>query len=327
MTVGGVYPKVDMTGGSSRFPDMERVVLDYWNSDGTFQASLQHRAGCEEYVFNDGPPFANGLPHYGHLLTGYVKDIVPRYRTQQGYHVPRVFGWDCHGLPAELEAEKQLGITDKAQIEEMGLEKFNEYCAKSVMHYADEWEDYVTRQARWVDFENGYKTMDPEYMESVMWAFKELYDKGLIYQGFRVLPYSWAEHTPLSNQETRLDDSYRERQDPTVTVALPVRGARQGFAAERTLQKHALLADASLIAWTTTPWTLPSNLALAVHPEVEYALVRVGEDGAEGFAGQLLVLASDLVGAYAKELGESREVVDTFTGAELEGLEYEPVFD
>ncbi|WP_066526304.1 isoleucine--tRNA ligase [Corynebacterium bouchesdurhonense] len=327
MAVGGVYPKVDMTGGSSRFPDMERVVLDYWNSDGTFQASLQNRAGCEEYVFNDGPPFANGLPHYGHLLTGYVKDIVPRYRTQQGYHVPRVFGWDCHGLPAELEAEKQLGITDKAQIEEMGLEKFNEYCAKSVMHYADEWEDYVTRQARWVDFENGYKTMDPEYMESVMWAFKELYDKGLIYQGFRVLPYSWAEHTPLSNQETRLDDSYRERQDPTVTVALPVRGARQGFAAERTLQEHALLADASLIAWTTTPWTLPSNLALAVHPAVEYALVRVGEDGAEGFAGQLLVLASDLVGAYAKELGESREVVDTFTGAELEGLEYEPVFD
>lgn len=327
MTVGGVYPKVDMTGGSTKFPDMERVVLDYWNSDGTFQASLQNRKGCEEYVFNDGPPFANGLPHYGHLLTGYVKDIVPRYRTQQGFFVPRVFGWDCHGLPAELEAEKQLGITDKAQIEEMGLEKFNEYCATSVMHYADEWEDYVTRQARWVDFENGYKTMDPEYMESVMWAFKELYDKGLIYQGFRVLPYSWAEHTPLSNQETRLDDSYRERQDPTVTVALPVRGARQGFAAERTLHEHASLADASLIAWTTTPWTLPSNLALAVHPDVEYALVRVGEDGADGFAGRLFVLASALVGAYAKELGDSREVVDTFTGAELEGLEYEPVFD
>ena len=125
--VGNVYPKVDMTGGSDRFPDMERVVLDYWGADGTFKASLEQREDCEEYVFNDGPPFANGMPHYGHLLTGYVKDIVPRFRTMAGYHVPRVFGWDCHGLPAELEAEKQLGITDKAQIEDMGLEQFNEY--------------------------------------------------------------------------------------------------------------------------------------------------------------------------------------------------------
>ena len=321
--VGNVYPKVDMTGGSDKFPEMERVVLDYWNSDDTFQASLEQREGCEEYVFNDGPPFANGLPHYGHLLTGYVKDIVPRYRTMTGYHVPRVFGWDCHGLPAELEAEKQLGITDKAQIEDMGLEKFNEYCAKSVMHYAGEWEDYVTRQARWVDFENGYKTMDPEYMESVMWAFKELYDKGLIYQGFRVLPYSWAEHTPLSNQETRLDDSYRDRQDPTVTVTLPFTGARAGFAAERTWAEHPELHDAAAIAWTTTPWTLPSNLALAVHPEVEYSLVK---PGAEGVVDKQLLLATNLLGAYAKELGEY-EVVATFTGAELEGIEYEPVFD
>ena len=325
--VGGVYPKVDMTGGSSRFPDMERIVLDYWNSDGTFQASLKNREDAEEYVFNDGPPFANGLPHYGHLLTGYVKDIVPRYRTMSGYHVPRVFGWDCHGLPAELEAEKQLGIKDKAEIEDMGLERFNEYCAKSVMHYADEWENYVTRQARWVDFENGYKTMDSEFMESVMWAFKELYDKGLIYQGFRVLPYSWAEHTPLSNQETRLDDSYRERQDPTVTVTMPFTGGREGFAAATTWEEHPELHDAAAIAWTTTPWTLPSNLALAVHPEVEYSLVRVAVDGVEGFAGAKLLLATDLMGAYAKELGTDPEVVATFTGAQLEGLEYKPVFD
>ena len=325
--VGGVYPKVDMTGGSSRFPDMEQVVLDYWEKDDTFQASLDNRSDAEEYVFNDGPPFANGLPHYGHLLTGYVKDIVPRYRTQAGYYVPRVFGWDCHGLPAELEAEKQLGIKDKAEIEDMGLERFNEYCAKSVMHYADEWEDYVTRQARWVDFANGYKTMDPEYMESVMWAFKELYDKGLIYQGFRVLPYSWAEHTPLSNQETRLDDSYRERQDPTVTVTLPFTGGREGFAAAKTWEAHPELHDASAIAWTTTPWTLPSNLALAVHPEVEYSLVRVAEDGASDFVGAKLLLATDLMGAYAKELGTDPEVVATFSGAQLEGLEYQPVFD
>ena len=321
--VGNVYPKVDMTGGSDKFPEMEHAVLDYWNKDETFQASLEQREGCEEYVFNDGPPFANGLPHYGHLLTGYVKDIVPRYRTMTGFHVPRVFGWDCHGLPAELEAEKQLGITDKAQIHDMGLEKFNEYCAKSVMHYAGEWEEYVTRQARWVDFENGYKTMDPEYMESVMWAFKELYDKGLIYQGFRVLPYSWAEHTPLSNQETRLDDSYRDRQDPTVTVTMPFTGGRAGYAAEKTWAEHPELHDAAAIAWTTTPWTLPSNLALAVHPEVEYSLVKPGD---EGVVDTPLLLATNLLGAYAKELGEY-EVISTFTGAQLEGLEYEPVFD
>ena len=322
--VGNIYPKASFEG--ENFPELEQSVLKYWNADGTFQASLDNREGAEEYVFNDGPPFANGLPHYGHLLTGYVKDIVPRFRTMAGYHVPRVFGWDCHGLPAELEAEKQLGITDKGQIEEMGLEKFNEYCAKSVMNYAGEWEDYVTRQARWVDFENGYKTMDPEYMESVMWAFKELYDKGLIYQGFRVLPYSWAEHTPLSNQETRLDDSYRDRQDPTVTVTMPLTGARAGFAAEQTWAEHPELHDTAAIAWTTTPWTLPSNLALAVHPEVEYSVVRVGEDGAEGFVGKQLLLASTLLGAYAKELGEY-ECLSTIPGAALEGLEYQPVFD
>lgn len=315
--VGHVYPKVDMTGGSSKFPDMERTVLDYWNEDGTFQASLNNREGCEEYVFNDGPPFANGLPHYGHLLTGYVKDIVPRFRTMSGYRVPRVFGWDCHGLPAELEAEKQLGITDKSQIEDMGLAKFNEYCGTSVMHYADEWENYVTRQARWVDFENGYKTMDLEYMESVMWAFKELYDKGLIYQGFRVLPYSWAEHTPLSNQETRLDDAYKERQDPTVTVTFPITDTKG----------HEELIDAAFIAWTTTPWTTPSNLAVAVGPEVEYSLVQVGEDtSVPEFAGAKLVLATDLITSYAKELGENPEVLATYRGADLEGITYEPLF-
>ena len=318
-----VYPKVDMTGGSQKFPEMEQIVLDYWKKDGTFQASLKNREGAEEYVFNDGPPFANGLPHYGHLLTGYVKDIVPRFRTMTGYHVPRVFGWDCHGLPAELEAEKQLGITDKAQIQDMGLAKFNEYCGQSVMHYAGEWEDYVTRQARWVDFENGYKTMDIEYMESVMWAFKTLYDKGLIYQGFRVLPYSWAEHTPLSNQETRLDDSYKERQDPTVTVTLPLTGAREGFPAVTTWENTPDLHTAEALAWTTTPWTLPSNLALAVGPEIEYSLIRVTEGD---FTGRTFLIATALIGSYAKELGE-HEVLATFQGSELEGLTYKPVFD
>ncbi|QQU25216.1 isoleucine--tRNA ligase [Corynebacterium ulcerans] len=319
--VGGVYPKVDMSGGSNRFPDMEREVLNFWSSDNTFQASLEQRSGSPEYVFYDGPPFANGLPHYGHLLTGYVKDIVPRYQTMKGKLVGRVFGWDCHGLPAELEAEKQLGIKDKGEIESMGLEAFNDYCAKSVLEYTQEWKDYVTRQARWVDFDNGYKTMDLDFMESVMWAFKELYDKGLIYQGFRVLPYSWAEHTPLSNQETRLDDSYKMRQDPTLTVTFPITGVVDGASADTSL------VGAYALAWTTTPWTLPSNLALAVNPGVNYVEVKVGEDGADSIRGQRVLLAEALMGAYAKELGEQHEVLAVHPGTDLVGLKYQPIFD
>ncbi|WP_448853722.1 isoleucine--tRNA ligase [Corynebacterium frankenforstense] len=325
--VGHAYPKVDMTDGSTRFADMETNVLAYWDKDDTFRESLRQREGQPDYVFYDGPPFANGLPHYGHLLTGYVKDIVPRYKTMRGYHVPRVFGWDTHGLPAELEAEKQLGITDKGQVEDMGLEEFNDYCAKSVLAYTDEWQEYVTRQARWVDFEGGYKTMDLTYMESVIWAFKQLYDKGLIYQGFRVLPYSWAEHTPLSNQETRLDDSYKMRQDPTLTVTMPLTGAWEGTAGVKTWAEHPELHDAAAIAWTTTPWTLPSNLALAVHPEVTYELVRVGEKTSVAeFAGAKLLVAAELRGDYAKEFGEDAEVLGSFLGADLVGLTYTPVF-
>ncbi|RKW94438.1 isoleucine--tRNA ligase [Corynebacterium diphtheriae] len=318
--VGGVYPRVDMSGGTNVFPDMERQVLEYWKDDETFKASLTNRQENPEYVFYDGPPFANGLPHYGHLLTGYVKDIVPRYQTMKGKLVNRVFGWDCHGLPAELEAEKQLGIKDKGEIEAMGLESFNNYCAKSVLEYTQEWKDYVTRQARWVDFDNGYKTMDMDFMESVMWAFKTLYDKGLIYQGFRVLPYSWAEHTPLSNQETRLDDSYKMRQDPTLTVTFPITGVKDDSAAD------ASLVGAYALAWTTTPWTLPSNLALAVNPQVNYVEVRVGDQGAEAIRGQRVLLAEALVGAYAKELGEDHEVLTVRPGSELVGLTYQPIF-
>lgn len=318
--VGGVYPRVDMSGGTNVFPDMERQVLEYWKDDETFKASLTNREENPEYVFYDGPPFANGLPHYGHLLTGYVKDIVPRYQTMKGKLVNRVFGWDCHGLPAELEAEKQLGIKDKGEIEAMGLESFNNYCAKSVLEYTQEWKDYVTRQARWVDFDNGYKTMDMDFMESVMWAFKTLYDKGLIYQGFRVLPYSWAEHTPLSNQETRLDDSYKMRQDPTLTVTFPITGVKDGSAAD------ASLVGAYALAWTTTPWTLPSNLALAVNPQVNYVEVKVGNQGAEAIRGQRVLLAEALVGAYAKELGEDHEVLAVRPGSELVGLTYQPIF-
>ncbi len=176
-------------------------------------------------MFYDGPPFANGLPHYGHLLTGYVKDIVPRYRTMRGYKVERRFGWDTHGLPAELEVQRQLGITDKAQIEEMGIEKFNDACRASVLKYTDEWRAYVTRQARWVDFDNDYKTLDPGFMESVIWAFKQLWDKGLAYEGNRVLPYCWNDETPLSSHELRMDDDvYQSRQDPALTVGFRVDG-------------------------------------------------------------------------------------------------------
>ena len=325
--VGHAYPKVDMTDGSTRFAEMETNVLAYWDKDDTFRESLRRREGQPDYVFYDGPPFANGLPHYGHLLTGYVKDIIPRYKTMRGYHVPRVFGWDTHGLPAELEAEKQLGITDKGQVEDMGLAEFNDYCAKSVLAYTDEWQEYVTHQARWVDFEGGYKTMDLTYMESVIWAFKQLYDKGLIYQGFRVLPYSWAEHTPLSNQETRLDDSYKMRQDPTLTVTIPLTGAWEGTAGVQTWAEHPELHDAAAIAWTTTPWTLPSNLALAVHPEVTYELVRVGEKTSVAeFAGAKLLVAAELRGDYAKEFGEDAEVLGSFLGADLVGLTYKPAF-
>ena len=310
--VGNVYPRVDMTGGSQRFSDMEQQVLRYWDIDQTFQASCDNRETSPEYVFYDGPPFANGLPHYGHLLTGYVKDIIPRYKTMRGYKVARVFGWDCHGLPAELEAEKQLGIKDKGQIEAMGLEKFNEYCAQSVLQYTEEWKAYVTRQARWVDFDNGYKTMDLDFMESVMWAFKTLYDNGLIYQGFRVLPYSWAEHTPLSNQETRLDDSYKMRQDPAVTVTMPLvdtPGHPLG----------AALAGVNALIWTTTPWTLPSNLAIAVNPNVTYAVVRTAD-------GKRYLLANNLVAGYAKELGDY-EIEHTYVGQELAGLGYQPPYE
>ncbi|MHD0299280.1 isoleucine--tRNA ligase [Rhodococcus qingshengii] len=305
------YPKVDYgvpADTGVKFPELEQKVLKQWDDDDTFRASVSNRDGSEEFVFYDGPPFANGLPHYGHLLTGYVKDQVPRFQTMRGRKVERRFGWDCHGLPAELEAEKQLGIKDKAEIEVMGLAKFNEYCKASVLKYTDEWRDYVTRQARWVDFDNDYKTLDVDFMESVMWAFKELHDKGLIYQGFRVLPYSWYEQTPLSNQETRLDDAYKMRQDPAVTVDMPL------------VAPGSPLDGANAIIWTTTPWTLPSNLATAVHPEVDYVQV-LGEDG------KRYVLAEARVAHYARELGEDPEVVSRHKGAELVGLSYTPPFD
>lgn len=325
-SVGAAYPKSDMTNGrgttSPSFPELEQEVLKYWEEHETFKKSVAQREDAEEYVFYDGPPFANGLPHYGHLLTGYVKDIVPRFRTMMGYKVDRRFGWDTHGLPAELEAEKQLGIKNRAEIDDMGLAEFNAYCKKSVLKYTQEWKDYVTRQGRWVDFDNGYKTLDIGYMESVLWAFKTLYDKGLIYKGFRVLPYSWAEHTPLSNQETHLDDSYKMRQDPALTVAMPL-----CIPADHPLSGTPFDGAAALI-WTTTPWTLPSNLAIAVHPNETYLVVEVaGEKAPAQFAGSRVVLAEARLSAYSRELGKKPKVMARVTGSELAGLSYTPIFN
>ena len=302
------YPQhTDATGvpASPDLPAVERAVLDHWAADKTFEASVDQRpageSGSNEYVFYDGPPFANGLPHYGHLFTGYVKDLVPRYQTMRGKHVERRFGWDTHGLPAEVEAEKQLGITSKAQIVELGVEKFNDACRTSVLTYTKDWERYVTRQARWVDFANDYKTLDPDYMESVMWAFKTLHDKGLVYEGFRVLAYCFRCETPLSNTETRMDDVYRDRTDPALTVTF------------------RLETGEDVAVWTTTPWTLPSNLALAVGPEIEYAVLA-------DESGQKLIMGASRVAAYAKEL-EGYTQVGTVRGAELAGRRYTPLFD
>ena len=295
------YPQVDP---QPNFPRLEEGVLARWERDQTFAASVAARDaginGDNEFIFYDGPPFANGLPHYGHLLTGFVKDAVPRYQTMKGRRVERRFGWDCHGLPAEVEAEKELGIAGHPAITEFGIDKFNDACRTSVLRYTDEWQRYVTRQARWVDFSNDYKTLDTPYMESVMWAFRTLWDKGLIYEGFRVLAYCWRCETPLSNTETRMDDVYRDRQDPALTVSFQLETGEK------------------ILAWTTTPWTLPSNLALAVGPDVDYA-VMAHPDGSK------YILAEARLGAYEKEL-EGTEQVATLKGAEIVGRRYTPLF-
>ena len=316
-----VYPRNSQTPvpASPNFPAMEAHTLAQWASGDTFRRSVAQREGCQEWVFNDGPPFANGLPHYGHLLTGYAKDVFPRFQTMRGKLVHRRFGWDTHGLPAELEAERQLGITDKAQIEAMGIAAFNTAAKESVLRYTKEWEAYVTRQARWVDFENDYKTLDASFMESVIWAFKELHDKGLAYEGYRVLPYCWRDQTPLSNHELRMDDDvYKMVQDQSVTVTFPLTGPKATSLG---------LAGVNVLAWTTTPWTLPTNAALAVAPNAIYVVLP----DAAGNAQYLLAL--DLLGNHLKELGyesldEARAAVTmTCAGADLAELEYQPLFD
>ena len=296
-----MYPPVS---SQPNLPDVEAEVLARWAAENSFQQSIDMREagtnGSNEFVFYDGPPFANGLPHYGHLLTGYVKDAIPRYQTMRGRRVERRFGWDCHGLPAEVQAEKELGISGHPEISAFGVDKFNDACRTSVLQFTEEWRDYVTRQARWVDFDNDYKTLDLDYMESVMWAFKSLWEKGLIYEGYRVLAYCWRCETPLSNTETRMDDVYRDRQDPAVTVWFQLESGER------------------ILAWTTTPWTLPSNLALAVGPEIDYAVLESD--------GERWIIAESRIGAYEAQLGEAVQV-GTLKGSELAGRRYSPLFD
>lgn len=301
------YPDVAAQPNLSK---LEENILAFWQADRTFEASVEQHPRSNgtndsavgdsetEFVFYDGPPFANGLPHYGHLLTGFVKDAIPRYRTMSGKRVERRFGWDCHGLPAEAEAERQLGISGTQAITDFGIAKFNDHCHTSVLQYTSDWQRYVTRQARWVDFDDDYKTLDLPYMESVMWAFKTLWDKGLIYEGFRVLPYSWVLETPLSNSETRMDDTYKMVQDPALTV---------GF---------RLQTGERLLAWTTTPWTLPSNLALAVAPDVDYGVYELND--------VRYIMAIERRESYERELAGA-EHVDTVRGSDLVGRTYEPL--
>ena len=314
------YPEVP---SRPDLPVLERRLLERWTARRTFERSVERRDAVRpdgtngEFVFYDGPPFANGLPHYGHLLTGYVKDVVPRYRTMRGERVERRFGWDCHGLPAEMASEKELGIAGRVAITEYGIDRFNDHCRTSVLRYTDEWERYVTRQARWVDFADDYKTMDLPYMESVLWAFQQLWEQGLIYEAYRVMPYSWGAETPLSNFEIRLDDATRPRQDPAITVAFTLDRARAGRAGQ-------LLGDgpAEVWAWTTTPWTLPSNLALCVGPDLAYEVVEV-VDGPR--AGTRVVIGAGARGRYERELGDGAVTLGTLRGAEVTGLHYEPL--
>ncbi len=281
------------------FAAQERDVLAYWADADVFRKSVDQRRGKKEFVFYDGPPFATGLPHYGHLLAGTIKDIIPRYQTMRGHFVERRFGWDCHGLPVEYEMEQELNISGKRDIEAMGVDVFNEKCRSIVLRYTKEWREIVTRMGRWVDFDNDYKTMDLPYMESIWWVFKSLWDKDLIYEGQKILPYCPRCATPLSNFET--NQGYLDVKDPAITVRFAVKGK----------------ANTYILAWTTTPWTLPSNLALAVGEDIPYVKVQDGET--------VYILARDRLSAYYKKEAEY-ELLEEIPGSALAGLRYEPLF-
>ncbi len=295
------------------FPELEEKILDFWQKNDIFKKSIEIREGQEEFVFYDGPPFATGLPHFGHIVPGTIKDIIPRYKTMKGMKVERRFGWDCHGLPIENLIEKELNLNSKTDIEAYGIARFNEACRASVLRYVEEWRNVMTRAGRWVDFDNDYKTMDVDFMESIWWVMKTLWERGLLYEGHYILPYCPRCSTVLSNHELNLG-GYKDVHDPALTVRFKL--------AEPALQASSLgkeLADGAtfVIAWTTTPWTLPSNLGLALGPEIEYALVQ---DGTERY-----IIAKERMQAYWKE-GEEIEILWSKLGSELVGLSYEPLF-
>ena len=297
------------------FPKMEEEILAFWEKDGTFKKSLARNEGKERYKFYDGPPFATGLPHYGHLLAGTIKDIVPRYQTMRGKYVERRFGWDTHGLPIEALAQDALGVAGAPEIKSLGVDKFNEQCRSMVLKYVGEWRKTVTRMGRWVDFDNDYKTMDPGFMESVWWVFKQLWDQGRVYRSHRIMPYSWALSTPLSNFEA--GSNYKDVQDPTVTVRT------KALTGESEELKALLAAEPTvyLLVWTTTPWTLPENLAICAGADIDYVAVRDVTDAAR----PIYVMAkARLPHIFKKE--EQYEIVAEFKGNRLKGATYEPNF-
>lgn len=294
------------------FPQQEEEILKFWEENGVFKKSVSQREGCPEYVFYDGPPFATGLPHFGHFLPSTIKDIIPRYQTMKGKKVERRFGWDCHGLPVENLIEKELGLKDKTEIENYGIDKFNEACRASVLRYTSEWRQTITRLGRWVDFDNDYKTMNPEYMESIWWVFKSLWDKGLVYEGHYILPTCPHCATPLSNHELATG-GYKEVNDPAITIRFKVTEAGPDA-------KDPDMANGCtyFLAWTTTPWTLPSNLGLTMGPDIDYVKVHDGDE--------YYILAESRLHAYYKE-PEKCEIVWKKKGNELLGSRYEPLFD
>jgi isoleucyl-tRNA synthetase len=296
------FPKV---GARTDFPELDERILEFWDSIDAFETSVASRSAEAEYAFYDGPPFATGTPHYGHILQGIIKDIVPRYWTMRGYRVERRFGWDTHGLPVEMEVEKQLGVSGPSEIADLGVDTFNEACRTMVNNITGDWYDITRRIGRWVDFDNDYKTMDTDFMESVWWVFKQLWDRGYIYQDFKVLPYSYGATTPLSNFEANLD--YRDVDDPAITVRVAV------------IEDHGPLRCGDwLTFWTTTPWTVPSNLAISVGENIEYARVRIPND--EGHYW----VARDLVETV---FGRDAIIDLTAAGTDLIGASYDPPFD
>jgi isoleucyl-tRNA synthetase len=279
-------------------PGQEEEILRFWDEHQIFAKSVDESSGKKPYSFYDGPPFATGLPHYGHLLAGVLKDIVPRYWTMRGYHIPRRFGWDCHGLPVEYEINKKLGLDSRKQILAMGIDRYNAECRSIVQRYTEEWKATVRRIGRWVDMDHPYFTMDPSFMQSVWWVFKQLWDKELVYEGYKVVPYSVGVSTPLSNFEANLN--YKDVQDPAITVAM----------------RSTTERDLHFLVWTTTPWTLPSNLAIAVGQDLDYAEVK------DTATGKRYVIAEARVGDFFT--GE-HEIVRRIKGAELLGTRYEPL--